>query len=106
MSLYRAHLASSSNRTGSPEALLQQDEREGKQRHDGPVTSVPKHHRKEEGKGDDGVGCYEGEGEGEGNYIKVKRKEKTMTLTGALKWDSVGCTYHTVQSCHGGGGEN
>ena len=56
ITLYKAHLSSSTTRPGSSESLLEQDEREGKQGHEHPVTGVSEHHREEEGEGDGGEG--------------------------------------------------
>ena len=55
------------------EPLLKEDEEESKCRHDQSVSCVTKHHRKEEGKCDNGVGCWEGGGGGGGK----RRKRKT-----------------------------
>jgi len=40
------------------ESLLEEDEEESEESHEQPMTSIPKHHREEEGKSDDGVGCW------------------------------------------------
>ena len=57
---------------GVLEPLLKEDEEESKCCHDESVACVTKHHRKEEGKCDDGVGCW---GRERGRGRKEKEEE-------------------------------
>ena len=69
----RAHLSSS---VEVLEPLLKEDEEEGECRHDQSVACVTKHHRKEEGERDDGVGCWGRRERGGGGERGRKREEK------------------------------